>query len=66
MEMYIKVWKNQSATLLTANGNALSTYDSEAEAKQVRQAWYDANVRNPSHQNINTDAPNTDRINFVR
>jgi len=43
MEVAIKVWPNQSVSLVTAEGYTLSTFDNIREAEQVRHAWYEAN-----------------------
>ena len=65
MEMYIKVWKNQSATLLTTNGYALSTHHSEAEAHQVRQAWYAANGLDSNPEPLNKEDLTTVSLYYI-
>ncbi len=47
MDIYIQVWPNNSATLLTTNGYVLSTFSNEAAAQQVKEEWNKAN-KNPA------------------
>ncbi len=40
MELVIKEWPNQTASLMTGNGYTLSLFDSVKEAQAACDAWY--------------------------
>ena len=40
MKVYIQVWPNMTASLLTANGQVIWTFSSAAEAEQACRDWH--------------------------
>lgn len=51
MFCYIKEWRNKMATLMTADGVVLCTFNSTDEALQVWHTWH-------QHQKKQTQSPN--------
>lgn len=57
MEFFIKQWPDRSATLMTANGYALSIFDSAEQAHLACQAWYEAYGHDAGAQNSGNQDP---------
>lgn len=40
MKVYIQEWRNNTASLLTANGQVIWTFSTTAEARQACEQWH--------------------------
>lgn len=45
MKFIIQEWPNQSATLMTANGYILATFNTLSEARHVCEEWHKVHKR---------------------
>lgn len=47
MKVFIKEWPNNTATIMTANGQVLWTFSNVAEARRACREWHSINATEP-------------------
>lgn len=58
MKVFIKVWPNNTATVMTDNGQVLWTFSNVAEARKACREWHSINATEPVLFEDITETPN--------